>query len=99
MAASTLVFEAEKRAYWQVRDELLNKYSHQWVAIVGGQVVAVGDSADQVMETAFERVQARAMYINKVGDEDTALRKKIRQVERVSHSDADGKKKRVTFND
>ena len=36
-------FRQEEAAYWQQRDELLKLYPGKWVAIVGGQVVAVGE--------------------------------------------------------
>lgn len=81
MSASMLTFQKEKEAYWQMRDELLKTHLHQWVAISEGIVIAEGSSLSQVMDLATQRTLAEAMYINKVGDEDTALRKRIRRVE------------------
>ena len=69
-----------------MRESLLQQFSHRWVAIVGGAVTAVGDSADDVMAEAYRQTKARVLYINKVGDEQTALRKKIRRAETLRYS-------------
>ncbi|MBI4675338.1 MAG: hypothetical protein HY741_27150 [Chloroflexi bacterium] len=86
MPSSTLIFQQEKEAYWKLRPELLKKHPHQWVAVANGKVVAVGKSAEQVMALAYQRVKAKALYINRVGAESTALRKKIRRVETTRYS-------------
>lgn len=71
-------FEQEERAYWQQRDELLKQYAHKWVAIVGGQVVAVGEQMHKVAAEALRKTGSGLMYVNLVGGEDIVLR--IRQV-------------------
>ena len=86
MSPSTLTFQQEKEAYWRLRPELLKKHPHRWVAVANGHVVAVGKSAEDVMALAYQRAKVRAMYINKVGDETTAMRKKIRRFETTRYS-------------
>ncbi|MEA3460053.1 MAG: DUF5678 domain-containing protein [Chloroflexota bacterium] len=73
------IFEEQKRAYWQSRDELLKRYPHQWVAIANGVVVASGDSATKVMLDAYRKTGSKVLYINKVGDEERVMRKRIRR--------------------
>lgn len=63
-------FEAEERAYWDQRDELLKEYAGKWVAIVGGRVVAVGDQMSTVSHEAFRRTGSRVKFVALVGDED-----------------------------
>ena len=63
-------FEREKEAYWQQRDELLRQYRGKWVAIVNGQVVAVGDSARAVIWEAFRKTGSTVGYVACVGDEE-----------------------------
>jgi len=72
-------FEAQKRVYWQMRDELLTKYAHRWVAIANGALVAHGDSASKVMLEAYRKTGSKVLYVNKVGDEKRAMRKRIRR--------------------
>src|SRR2546428_406713 len=71
-------FEQEERAYWQQRPELLNRYAGQWVAIVGGQVVATGDSSGAVIREAYRKTGSRIGYVARVGHEDELYR--IRRV-------------------
>jgi hypothetical protein len=71
-------FEREKEAYWQQRDELLRQYRGKWVAIVNGQVVAVGDQMNKVAAEAFRKTGSALMYVALVGGEDAVLR--VRQV-------------------
>jgi predicted aspartyl protease len=71
-------FEQEERAYWQQRDELVKQYRGQWVAIVGGQVVAVGDHSGEVIRQAHQKTGSRVGYVAHVGYEDVVYR--IRQV-------------------
>ena len=60
-------FEQEQRAYWQQRDELLQKYAGKWVALVGGQVVACGDQMNKVAAEAWRKTGSGLMYVNLVG--------------------------------
>ncbi len=64
-------FVKNEQQYWQIRDQLLQKYRGQWVAFHQGQVVAVGkdlfDITDQV-----GRLGCHA-YIAKVGEEDQVV--------------------------
>jgi predicted aspartyl protease len=71
-------FEQEERAYWQQRPELLNRNAGQWVAIVGGQVVATGDSSGAVIREAYRKTGSRIGYVARVGHEDELYR--IRRV-------------------
>jgi hypothetical protein len=71
-------FEQEEQAYWQQRDELLKEYAGRWVAIVGGQVAAVGEQMNKVAAEAWRKTGSGLMYVNLVGGEDVALR--VRQV-------------------
>ncbi len=87
MSRAKETFQKEKQAYWQMRTALLKQYPHKWVAIAGEEVAAIGDSADEVMALAYRRTKAKALYINKVGEEQTALRKKIRRAEIARYSD------------
>jgi hypothetical protein len=41
-------FEQEEQSYWRQRDELMKQYAGKWVAIVGGQVAAVGEQMNKV---------------------------------------------------
>src|SRR5574341_464627 len=70
-------FEREKQAYWAMREELLKQYLGQWVAVVNGQVVAVGNKMGKVMEEAFRKTKSKVMFVSEVGHEDRVLR--IRQ--------------------
>lgn len=72
-------FEIEKEAYWKMRDELLEKYQRKWVAVANRKVVAVGDSATDVLKAAYEKTKVPQMYINKVGEEEEAMKKRIRR--------------------
>lgn len=71
-------FEREKQAYWAMREELLKQYLGQWVAVVNGQVVAVGNKMGKVMEEAFRKTKSKVMFVSEVGHEDRVLR--IRQM-------------------
>jgi predicted aspartyl protease len=77
-------FEQEEQAYWQQRDELLKQYRGQWVAIVGGQVVAVGNQSGEVIRQAYQKTGSKVGYVAHVGYEDVVYR--IRQVT-VGHYD------------
>jgi uncharacterized protein DUF5678 len=67
-------FEQEEQAYWQQRDELLKQYAGKWVAVVGGQVAAVGDQMNKVAAEALRKTGSGLMYVNLVGGEDIVLR-------------------------
>ena len=67
-------FEQEQQAYWQQRDELLQKYAGKWVALVGGQVVASGEQMNKVAAEAWRKTGSGLMYVNLVGGEDVVLR-------------------------
>ena len=73
-------FEAEKAAYWAIRQDLLKEHPGKWVAVVDGQVVAIGDRKSEVLTRAFRQTRSPVGYINRVGSEDAVLRKRIRQV-------------------
>jgi hypothetical protein len=81
-------FEQEEQAYWQQRDELLKQYAGKWVAMVGGQVVAVGEQMNKAAAAAFRKTPSSVMFVALVGDEDIEFH--IRQVttgsfEKTSH--------------
>jgi predicted aspartyl protease len=67
-------FEQEEQAYWQQRDELLQRYAGKWVAVVAGQVAAVGDQMNKVAAEALQKTGSGLMYVNLVGGEDIVLR-------------------------
>src|SRR2546423_216635 len=74
MSAETKAqFEAEERAYWAQRDELLKQYAGKWVAVVGGQVAAVGDRMNQVSAEAYRRTGSRVKFVALVGEEDLEI--------------------------
>ncbi len=57
-------FEREEQAYWQQRDQLLKQHAGKWVAIVGGEVVAVGDQMNEVSAEASGQVSCRNVTSN-----------------------------------
>ena len=71
-------FEREKRAYFAMRDQLLQTHFGKWVAIVDGKVAAVGDSAVEVIQQVLAQKGATVMYVKRVGFEDRVL--KVRSV-------------------
>jgi len=71
-------FEYEKQAYSAMRGDLLKQHYGKWVAVVDGQVVAVGDKRGKVMEEAYRKTKSKVMFVSEVGLEDRVLR--IRQV-------------------
>jgi hypothetical protein len=79
-------FEREKQAYWQLRNELLRQYADKWVAVVGGRVVATGDTSSGVIREAHEKTGSKMGYVAHVGHEDEVLR--IRQVTQGYHDSA-----------
>lgn len=73
-------FQADERAYWEQRDELLRRYAGQWIAVVDGQVVAVGDRSGEVIRAAYQRTGSKVGYVARVGQEDEVYR--IRRIHR-----------------
>jgi Retroviral aspartyl protease. len=71
-------FEREKRAYFAMREQLLQAHFGKWVAIVDGKVAAMGDSATEVIRQVLAQKGATVMYVKRVGFEDKVL--KIRSV-------------------
>jgi predicted aspartyl protease len=64
-------FLANEQAYLRMRDELLNRYRGQWVAVRDGKVIAAGDHVLEV--TAAAAAQGGHPYIALVGEEDKAI--------------------------
>jgi len=60
-------FLENERLYWQTRDRLLHQYQGQWVAAVGGKVIASGDDLLDVTDQAGEKDPHA--YITRVGQE------------------------------
>jgi PHD/YefM family antitoxin component YafN of YafNO toxin-antitoxin module len=56
-------FEREVAAFEGMKDELLTRYEGRCVAIVGGQVVEVGDDKMEVLERVRERLGPIAVYV------------------------------------
>lgn len=67
-------FAAEEKAYWQQRDDLLQQFAGQWVAIVGGRVVASAEQMNKAAAEAFRKTGSTVMYVNLVGTEGVVLR-------------------------
>jgi predicted aspartyl protease len=61
-------FLENERLYWQTREHLLHQYHGQWVAFVGGEVIASGDDLLNVTDRAGE--QDAHAYITRVGQEN-----------------------------
>jgi len=72
-------FQQQKELYWKVRDDLMKKYKGKWVSIAQNKIVAVAESSTDVLRIAYEKTKTKIMYINKVGEEEKAMRKKIRR--------------------
>lgn len=64
-------FLENERLYWQTRDRLLHQYHGQWVAFVGGGVIASGDDLLNVTDRAGE--QDPDAYITRVGEENRLI--------------------------
>lgn len=73
-------FEQEKQAYWRMRGDLLSRYPAKWVAIVGGQVVAVGEKKMAVLKQAFDLTRSEVGYITCVGQEENVGKKRVRNI-------------------
>jgi len=57
--------------YWKMRDQLMQKYQGQWVAIHSGQVVASGNDLFDVTDEVG-KLGCHA-YIAQVGEEDSLV--------------------------
>jgi len=69
------IAEQEMEAYWRTRDKLLEAYKGRWVVVARGEVVAVGDSAEEAAKLAYSKVGYRPVYANKVGEEEKVMRR------------------------
>jgi hypothetical protein len=76
-------FAAEKAAYWAMREDLMRQYHGQWVAVVNGQVVAVGNKAGKVLEEAYRKTGSEIGFVAHVGYEQVV--RKIRQATTGRH--------------
>ena len=72
-------FQQQKELYWKIRDDLMKKYKGKWVSIAQNKIVAVAESSTDVLRIAYEKTKTKIMYINKVGEEEKAMRKRIRR--------------------
>ena len=75
----TSEFQQQKELYWKIRDGLVDKYKGKWVSIAQNKIVAVAESSTDVLRIAYEKTKTKIMYINKVGEEEKAMRKRIRR--------------------
>ena len=46
----TEAYLANERAYWQQREQLVQRFANKWVAVHNGQVAAVGEDTATVMD-------------------------------------------------
>jgi predicted aspartyl protease len=72
-------FQRQKEFYWKIREELLDKYSGKWVSIAQNKIAAVAESPTDALKKAYEKTKAKVMYLNKVGEEEKVMRKRIRR--------------------
>ena len=75
----TSEFQQQKEFYWKIRGDLVDKYKGKWVSIAQNKIVAVAESSTDVLRIAYEKTKTKTMYINKVGEEEKAMRKRIRR--------------------
>jgi hypothetical protein len=75
----TSEFQHQKELYWEIREDLVDKYRGKWVSIAQNKIAAVAESSTDVLKMAYEKTKAKIMYINKVGEEESAMRKRIRR--------------------
>jgi hypothetical protein len=73
-AATEQAFRLQEQEYWRQRDQLLEHYLGRWVAIVDGEVVAVGDDGGRVAAEAYDRTHSQAMFVALVGEEEPLFR-------------------------
>jgi hypothetical protein len=67
-------FEREVAAFEQMKPELLEKYKGRCVAIVGGQVVEVGDNKRQVLKRVRESLGQVTVYVQRVEEKPQVYR-------------------------
>ena len=72
-------FAREEQAYWAQRERLLGQYPDKWVAIVGGEVIAVGDDSREVIQEAYRKTGSTSGYVGHLGHEEDVYH--IRQVQ------------------
>ena len=65
-------YRANERAYWQQREQLLQRLANKWVAVHNGQVVTVGEDMATVMDEVGKQGLCDA-YIEKVGGESDTV--------------------------
>ncbi len=63
---------ANERAYWQQREQLVQRFANKWVAVHNGQVVTVGEDMATVMDEVGKQGLCDA-YIEKVGGESDTV--------------------------
>ena len=63
---------ANERAYWQQREQLVQRLANKWVAVHNGQVVTVGEDMATVMDEVGKQGLCDA-YIEKVGGESDTV--------------------------
>jgi hypothetical protein len=63
---------ANERAYWQQREQLVQRLANKWVAVHNGQVVTVGEDMATVMDEVGKQGLSDA-YIEKVGGESDTV--------------------------
>jgi len=68
-------FLAEEHAYWQVvRPSVLHTHYGQWVAVVGGKMVATGGAMNKVAASALRSTGKAVMFVAQVGHEQATVR-------------------------
>lgn len=76
-------FEREKAAFERLKPELLKQHLGKCVAVVGGQVVEVGEDKLQVIERVRERFGHVSMYVQWVTAQHRVYHFPHRQVVRA----------------
>jgi len=84
-AAARDRFEADRTAHWRQRDALLAQHRDRWVAIVDGEIVAVGDSSGEVIRAAHLATGSTCGYVAHMGHEDRVYRLRQVSVGRFQH--------------
>lgn len=75
-------FLENEKSYWEVRENLLQRYSGKWVAVREGEVVAEAENVFEILDRA-EEVGGHP-YIVRVGHEDMEI-----HIRRIFSYDAD----------
>ncbi len=76
-------FEREKAAFERIKPELMKQYAGRCVAVVGGQVVEVGEDKIEVIERVRERLGRVPMYVQRVSAHPRIYHFPHRQVSRT----------------